>query len=194
MNGAQQAGTLTSANDAMTTLATQRLAGLLTPGEQVLKIVVQGLAYALLKFQRRSFVAATTNRLIFVQRSLLGGFAMTDLAWQDIANAHISEQLLGATITARTTAGYLVGFGGLQKSHAQALYVQCQTQEQVWREKNRIRQLEAHRPAYARAGLAATATPDDVASRIQKAKSMLEQGLITEADFEGIKAKAIATL
>jgi hypothetical protein len=106
---------------------------------------------------------------------------------------------------------------GLRIAPAQALYRECQAQVQAWREKRRVRSLEEMR---AQAGgvqiatgvypqgeppavlsdrqIEATARPvqaaEDPAQRLARAKSMLDQGLISDPDFEAIKAKIIGSL
>jgi hypothetical protein len=104
---------------------------------------------------------------------------------------------------------------GLTIAAAQALYRECQAQGQVWREKRRIRSLEEMRATaggvqiatgvYPGAGSGAAEAPidgagrlqqsaDDPAHRLVRAKDMLTQGLITDAEFEAIKAKVIGAL
>ncbi len=105
---------------------------------------------------------------------------------------------------------------GLRIAPAQALYRECQAQVQAWREKRRVRSLEEMRaqaggvqiatglypPAAAGADhpplLDAPPRPapqaEDPAQRLARAKAMLTQGLITDAEFEAIKAKIIGSL
>ncbi|WP_208325588.1 PH domain-containing protein [Paraburkholderia caballeronis] len=51
---------------------------------------------------RRSVVAATTGRLIGLDRGLIGGFTPVDIRWQDIKSAHIKAGIFGSTL--RVTA------------------------------------------------------------------------------------------
>jgi hypothetical protein len=97
---------------------------------------------------------------------------------------------------------------GLRKEEAEAVYRYCQTQEQAWREKRRIREMEELR---AKSGgihlnsLGATsegrALPtagvhesDDPAARLQRSKQMHQQGLISDAEYESVKAKIVSML
>jgi hypothetical protein len=98
--------------------------------------------------------------------------------------------------------GSRVEFKGLRKEQAQAVYRICQAQDQAWREKRRVRELEELR---ARAGGiqvtsgagaygpgAGSGTPDAV-RRLQEAKQMLDGKLITDAEYEAIKAKIVSS-
>ena len=89
---------------------------------------------------------------------------------------------------------------GLRKDQAQAVYRICQAQDQSWREKRRVRELEELRArsggiqvmAGAPLGGTATAAGDDAVRRLQEAKRLLDARLITDAEYEAIKAKIVA--
>jgi hypothetical protein len=87
--------------------------------------------------------------------------------------------------------------GNLDKAQVRRLYGISQQKEQEWREKRRIRDMEEAR---ARSGgvhfapqAAATPGADDPVQKLAKAKAMLDQGLITEPEYESLKAKIIAS-
>ena len=103
----------------------------------------------------------------------------------------------------RGTAGRTVRIDGLRKEQAQQVYTLCQAQEQAWREKRRVRDLDELRaqsggvqigsvPGSAAAGLASA--DGDATERLRKAKEMLDDGLITDAEFESIKARVVGGL
>ena len=86
------------------------------------------------------------------------------------------------------------------------MYRACQTRAQAWREKRRIRELEELR---AKAGGIQIGDARGIASapvggadegdsspmaRLQRAKEMLQNGLLNDAEFEQIKAKILAEL
>ena len=92
-------------------------------------------------------------------------------------------------------------FVGLLKEQAQAVYRICQAQDQAWREKRRVRELEELR---ARSGgiqvssgpaplATGTGGVPDAVRRLQEAKQMLDARLITDAEYEAIKAKIVAS-
>ena len=87
---------------------------------------------------------------------------------------------------------------GLRKEQAQAVYRICQAQDQAWREKRRVRELEELR---ARSGgiqvssgrLGQRRPPaTDAVRRLQEAKQLLDAKLITDAEYEAIKAKIVS--
>ena len=181
------------------------LDSMLVAGEKIQSTAVQRRLFALL--HRRSVVAATTGRLIGLDRGLIGGFTPVDIRWQDIKSAHIKAGIFGSTlrVTALTMPDLAIGgavrpfeFSGLRKDEAQSIYRICQAQEQAWREKRRLRELEELRAksggfqgTLGGDGSSASATEDPV-ERLKKAKSMLEAGLISDSEFETIKARVVS--
>lgn len=179
------------------------LDSMLVSGEALQTSTVQRRLFALT--HRRALVAATSGRLIGMTRGLIGGFSPVDLRWQDIKTAHIKAGIFGSTltITALTQPDLASGgavrgfqFSGLRKAEAQAVYRICQAQEQAWREKRRQRELEEMRAksggfqgSFGDSTVAANESPTE---RLQKAKAMLDQGLITDSEYETIKAKVIS--
>lgn len=190
--------------------ALEQVTALLVPGETVEAYAVQRRIYALT--HRRTLVVATTGRLIGVRRGLFGSFHPTSIRWQDLKEARVDEGVIAASLTIlffgspdlaiAGTAGSL-SFSGVGKQQAEAVYRVCQAQDQAWREKRRVRELEEMRArsggiqlgAAAGAGLgAAAAGADDTVARLEKAKAMLEKGLISDAEFEALKARIVNTL
>ena len=156
---------------------------------------------------RRLLIAATNNRLIALTRGPIGGFEYTDLRWQDLKEARVSVGVFGATLrlvaerssdlaSAENPVQTLV-YAGLHPGQAQAVYRICQAQDQAWREKRRIREIEELR---ARAGgvqvmggaaPAHAGAPGDVMQRLEQARQMLDAKLISDAEYEAIKAKIL---
>ena len=101
---------------------------------------------------RRLILAATSNRLIALKRGLIGSFEYTDLRWQDLKEAHVSVGIFGATLrlvaesssdlALSQNADRTLVYSGLRPEQAQAVYRICQLQDQAWREKRRIREME----------------------------------------------------
>jgi len=192
--------------------AVDHLRALLTDGETLEAWAAQRRIFALT--HRRVIIAATSGRFLAVCRGLLGGFDLTDLRWQDLKDAAIRVGIFGAdvTLTVEATAD-LAGaalqerklvFTGLQKKEAQDVYRLCQTHEQAWREKRRVRELEEMRaksggvqissgPAAGPPTLAGSQSNDPVA-RLQQAKQMLDAKLISDAEYEALKAKILGGL
>ena len=193
----------------------EALRSLLIEGERIEACAIQRRLFALK--HRRIMVGATTGRLIIVQRGLFGGFQPIDLRWQDLREATLNVGIFGATlrVSAYRSADLAIAEGppttitinGLRKLEAQEVYRACQTREQAWREKRRIRELEELRAKAGgiqiggARGLAAApgaGAPDEgdtsPMARLQRAKDMLQNGLLNDAEFEQIKAKILAEL
>jgi hypothetical protein len=187
------------------------LRSVLIAGEELEAWAIQRRAFAVL--HRRVLVAATSGRLIIVTRPLLGGFALTSVRWQDLEEVTLRVGVLGADLGIRAgKATDLASLGaqgsqrvelrGLRKAQAQAVYRICQGQDQAWREKRRVRELEELRARAGGiqvmsgpplAGAAAAAAGDDAVRRLQEARRLLDARLITDAEYEAIKAKIVST-
>ena len=199
-------------NDSGLRRALDHLQAVLVSGETTNAWAIQQRVYAL--NHRRVLLAATSGRLIFIRRKLIGGFDLTDLRWQDLEDVTLEVGLLAATIRVRagkvtdlasesSTGERLLEFTGLHKTQAQAVYRVCQAQDQAWREKRRIRDLEELR---ARSGgiqlstgtggigasQASAGGPDSV-RRLREAKQLLDDKLVTDAEYEALKAKILSS-
>ena len=186
------------------------LQGLLTSGETLEAWAVQRRLYALT--HRRVLIAATSGRFISLKRRVLGGYDSADIRWQDLKETRISAGIIAADLTliAQSSSDLNIGaevnrvwtFEGLHKDQAQAMYRICQQHDQVWREKRRVRELEELRaksggvqisgqPAY---GADAAGAESEPARRLRQAREMLEAKLISDSEFESIKAKIVSGL
>ena len=192
----------------------ESLRAMLIAGEEIEAMAVQRRVFALT--HRRRAVAATSGRVIVVQRNLFGGYTPVDFRWQDLRESEVKVGAFGATLVLSAyrsndlasnegPAGHLI-VNGLRKKEAQEVYRVCQSRAQAWREKRRIRELEEMR---ARAGgiqvgalgggapmsvPGGTGTDGSPTARLQRAKDMRESGLLTDAEFEQIKAKILSEL
>jgi len=187
----------------------EHLRSILIPSESLEAWAIQRRIFAL--FHRRLLLAATSGRLILLTRKLLGGFDVSDIRWQDLEEVTLRVGMLGADLIVRAgkatdfasqggQGAQRIEFTGLRKDQAQAVYRICQAQDQAWREKRRVRELEELRArsggiqlspgsgGYAGAGAAQA----DSLRRLQEAKQMLDNRLITDAEYEAIKAKIVS--
>lgn len=188
--------------------ALAQLNALLVAGETIGAYAVQRRLFALT--HRRIVVCATSGRFIALSRGLFGGYTPYDVRWQDLDDASIDAGIFGASLTitslasddlaSRGNAGRSVRIVGLRKEQAQQVYTLCQAQEQAWREKRRVRDLDELRAqsggvsiggplSGAAAGLAGAG--GDPTERLRKAKQMLDDGLITDTEYESIKARVV---
>jgi hypothetical protein len=163
--------------------------------------------------------AATSARFVFMRRPLLGGYQPLDVRWQDLRDAKLEVGMFSATLTltysanlSDTAAGEgetrVLKASGLTRSAAEALYRICQGEEQAWREKRRVRSMEEMRAAAGGVQIATGVYPgreagaeqpparagEEPADRLAQARRMLAGGLITDAEFEAIKARIVAAL
>jgi hypothetical protein len=202
---------MSNSSEAGLASALATLRGLLTAGETLEAWAVQHRLYALT--HRRACIAATSGRFISLNRRLLGGYESADIRWQDLKETRISAGILAAdlTLVAQSSADLNIGsevnrvwtFSGLRKDQAQAMYRICQQHDQVWREKRRIRELEELRAKSggvqiggqaAYAGADAAAAESEPARRLRQAREMLDAKLISDSEFESIKAKIVSGL
>ncbi len=205
---------VSSADDPSVRRALDTLQGLLTAGETLEAWAVQHRLFALT--HRRACIAATSGRFISLSRHLLGGYDSADIRWQDLKETRIRAGIIAAdlTLVAQASSDLNISsevnrvwtFQGLCKDQAQAIYRICQQHDQVWREKRRVRELEELRArsggvqigagaGSAAAGAAAADGGESEATRrLRQAREMLDAKLISDAEFESIKAKIISGL
>ncbi len=199
----------------------EELRSILIPAETLEAWAVQRRLFALTR--RRLLIAATSGRLVWITRKLIGGFDVANIRWQDLEDVTLRVGIFSATLLVRAGASTdlasegaagtrLHSFTGLRKSQAQAVYRICQAQDQAWREKRRIRELEELRarsggfqiaggmgtgfgqPAMGSLSPATGVQPaaPDAARRLQEAKKLLDDRLITDSEFETIKARILS--
>jgi hypothetical protein len=193
--------------------ALEALRAMLIAGEELEAMAVQRRVFALA--HRRVAVGATSGRLIIVRRSLFGGYDPEDFRWQDLRDTTLKVGTFASRLSLAVYrsndlaiaegAPSTIVINGLRKTEAQEVYRACQTRAQAWREKRRIRELEELR---AKAGgiqlgaggslpMSGSVGDGDARSptaRLQRAKEMLKEGLLNDAEFEQIKAKILAEL
>jgi hypothetical protein len=199
-------------DDASTHRALDTLRGLLTTDETLEAWAMQHRLFALT--HRRVCIAATSGRFISLNRRLLGGYDSADIRWQDLKETRIRAGIISAdlTLVAQTSSDLNIGseinrvwtFEGLRKDQAQAIYRICQQHDQVWREKRRVRELEELRAKSGgvQIGNGRTSYSSDEnsgaesepARRLRQAREMLDAKLISDSEFESIKAKIVSGL
>jgi hypothetical protein len=193
--------------------ALAQLQSVLIEGETIEAWAVQVRIFALT--HRRILIAATSGRFIALARNLFSGFDMADLRWQDLKDAKLRVGIFGSNLTlAASTISDLAGgysaprflaYDGFIKDQARQVYRLCQAHEQAWREKRRIRELEEMRaqsggiqlaPGAVGSGFTGSPAPDatDPLTRLQQAKQMLGAKLISDAEYEAIKARVIGNI
>lgn len=129
-----------------------------------------------------------------IKRGLLGGFSMQDYRWQDIVDSKISTGVFGADLMLIVVGGGACMVDGLRKEQATALYRHAQAEEQSWREKLRVRQIEEMRARSGGVHIGSTSVPASagtpVASRLAQAKQMLVDGLISDSSTKQLRPRS----
>jgi len=198
-----------SSEDPRLNKALEHLNSVLVSGETLEAWAIQRRLFALM--HRRILVAATSGRFIQIKRGLLGGYDMTDFRWQDLGDAKIKVGIFGADVYMKTfgstdlaiskDSDQVLVLEGFRKDQAEQIYRLAQSQDQSWREKRRIRELEELRaksggviignnPGTQQTGNSS----EDAALKLEQAKQMLEKKLITDSEYESIKARIISEL
>jgi hypothetical protein len=207
----QAKGSIGAGEDARVQKAIAEFQSLLVSEETIDAYAVQRRIFALA--HRRIMVCATSGRFIGMARGLFGGYTPDTVRWQDIKEVNIRVGMLGAdlTISALATPDLAVAgqtrvlsYPGLRKQQAEAVYRICQAQEQSWREKRRVRELEELRAksggiqvgmgAGDMGGVSRPVAADSAAARLAQAKEMFEQKLITDSEYESLKARIVGNL
>lgn len=169
---------------------------ILTENESILYIAHQ--AWTVLG-QKSDAVAATNNRMIIFERHRFRGFDFHDFLWEDVANVTINQNMLSSSLECTLTSGDSFQTSDLVKEQARTLYTICQQKEQEWRERRRVRKMEEER---ARAGGTQITLPEggdvgqahpteDPVEKLAKAKEMFDKELISEAEYETLKANIL---
>ena len=192
-------------NEPGLTKALAELQSILIPGESIEAWATQRRVFAL--SHRRMLVAATSGRLIWLVRRLVSGFDVVNLRWQDLSEVNLRVGMFAAELVIRADpatdlainaqqGSRVINIDGLRKDQAQAVYRICQAQDQAWREKRRIRELEELRARSGGVQINPGAPPAGVSSdsvrRLQEAKQMLDARLITDSEYESLKARILA--
>ncbi len=189
--------------------ALDQLNSVLVKGETLDAWAIQRRLFALT--HRRIIIGATSGRFIKIQRGLLGGFNMADFRWQDLGETKIKVGIFGANIIMKIfgSADMAISEGansdliltGFRKDQAEQVYRLAQSQDQAWREKRRVRELEELRAKSGGVTLGSNlgsqqsgAGQDDTTVKLQQAKQMLDNKLITDSEYESIKARLISGL
>jgi hypothetical protein len=193
---------ISSQPDEVVAAALEKVRALCIDGEDVRYIAVQRKPIFTLT---PDTIALTTRRLIIIRAGLLGKAKIGDWVWRDIGDVHITEGIVGSTVTVRLASGPIASIDYIPKECARALYRIAQEQEDIAREERRAREMEESR---ARAGgvniLNAPPSPtatnpvdpfrSDPVEAMKRLRMMKEEGLITAAEYETKRAEIVARM
>ena len=193
--------------------ANTKLLDYLIDGES---IVVKGLdtrPFAL--FKRRQIFAVTNSRIIRLKRKLLGGFDMLDYQWKDLKDAQISENVFPAITGSTLTFSFQANSEEPIEVYpeieiASKAYRHSQQEEQSWEEKRRIRDMEEKRAKSGGVFIGQGSNPIqsnnsatidqnkqqqrkvDIADELFKLKKLLDEGILSDAEFQEMKSKILS--
>ncbi|RYD78193.1 MAG: DUF4339 domain-containing protein, partial [Verrucomicrobiaceae bacterium] len=169
----------------------EKVKTLLTTGEEIRYIGVQ--KKPLVTIAPDSIVL-TSKRFMIVRPKLMG-LTFQDFQWRQVANVHLSEQMLTATISCKVTDGRHVEIDSIPKEQARRIYTYAQEVEEMMHEERRQRGMEERRAGIGGIILqqpasnpapppAPVAVADDPVEVLGKLKRMLDAGLIEAGEFD----------
>ncbi|MDB5112889.1 MAG: hypothetical protein JWR67_4003 [Mucilaginibacter sp.] len=197
-----------------------RLVDLLTTGEEILYIAVQKKPLVNLF---PDCIAITNKRILFFTAANLGlTLKFVDFVWKDIVDVATKEELIGAVFSVKTTNGAEMGVDYLPKVQARKLYQYAQERKEAEREARRLRDLEEKRaesgslqfenPAAFTAFQAATPAqqpapvqppapvaheeqkPDELTEKLKKLRTLFDNGLISQEEYNHKKLELLSDL
>lgn len=182
----------------------EKVSGLLTADEKVEYVAVQKKPAINLS---PDCIALTNKRIIFCRPKSFGlSMDFQDYAWKDVADCHIKENILGATFMLRTVRNYTNTLDYLPKNQARKLYQFAQQKEEDMIDYRRQRDLEDKR-AIAGGGIIVTTNvpstqkepvseekKEDPIETLQKLKTLLDNNLILQEEFDKKKAEILSRL
>jgi hypothetical protein len=175
-----------------------KLNGILMTGEEVEYIAVQKKPAVNIS---PDCVALTNKRIIFFRTKNLGlSIEFQDYIWKDVADCHLKEEIFGAEFMVKTIKGQINKIDYLPKSQARKLYTVAQEQEEIQKEIRRQRDLEEKRASAGNVTVTSSnpnvtqPQQDDPMASLQKLKMLLDNGLVTQDEFDIKKSEILSRL
>jgi hypothetical protein len=198
-----------------------RLADLLTGGEEIIYIAVQKKPLVNLL---PDCIAITNKRVLFFTPANLGlSIKFIDFVWKDVLDVYTKEEIIGAIFSVKTTNGAEMGVDYLPKVQARKLYQYAQERKEAEREARRLRELEEKRaesgavqfepPVQAAAAqptpppaptfeqevkpepkFETVAQPDVLTEKLKKLRTLFDNGLISQEEYNNKKLELLNDL
>jgi hypothetical protein len=196
-----------------------RLVDLLTTGEEIIYIATQKKPLVNLL---PDCVALTNKRVLFFTPANLGlSIKFVDFVWKDIVDVFTKEEIIGAIFSVKTTNSAEMGVDYLPKVQARKLYQYAQERKEAEREARRLRDLEEKRAesgsinldahanapaqspapepqpepvAVAPAVHAEAPKPDELTEKLKKLKTLFDNGLISQDEYNAKKLELLSDL
>jgi len=196
-----------------------RLVDLLTTGEEILYIASQKKPLVNIL---PDCVAITNKRLLFFTPANLGlSIKFIDFVWKDIVDVFMKEEIIGAIFSAKTTNGAEMGVDYLPKVQARKLYQYAQERKESEREARRLRDLEEKRAESGSVSFDRTQNvaiqpatpmpepevvvtpppvvhheepvkPDVLTEKLKKLKTLFDNGLISQEEYNAKKMELLS--
>lgn len=196
-----------------------RLVDLLTTGEEIIYIATQKKPLVNLL---PDCVALTNKRVLFFTPANLGlSIKFIDFVWKDIVDVFSKEEIIGAVFSVRTTNGAEMGVDYLPKIQGRKLYQYAQERKEAEREARRLRDLEEKRaesgsinlgehtntpvsasePAPQPEPVVTAPTihveipkPDELTEKLKKLRTLFDNGLISQEEYNHKKLELLSDL
>ena len=198
-----------------------RLVDLLTTGEDILYIAVQKKPLVNIL---PDCIALTNKRILFFTPANLGlSIKFVDFVWKDIVDVYTKEEIRGAIFSVKTTGGAEMGVDYLPKVQARKLYQYAQERKEAEREARRLRDLEEKRaesgamqfetpaafapfqpvqqtapiaapPVVHEEPVVAAPKPDELTEKLKKLRTLFDNGLISQEEYNQKKLELLSDL
>jgi hypothetical protein len=167
---------------------------ILAEGEEILYVALPDRTPLSLE---KDSIAVTSSRIVLCNGQPVGRPRLTEFLWHEIDQVRLNGGILAAEIIIESVSGELAVMGGLDKSQARRLHSVCQQKQQEWHDNRRTSPIEVYSAKASDAQKTATGTTtvtaeDDTVEKLEKIKLRLAQQLISEAEYEALKAKILA--
>lgn len=175
------------------------LTSFLREGEILESWTMQRRIFAL--FHRREIIGATNGRLIILKRKLIAGFKLFDIRWQDLVDIIIEDNIFGSKLTIRKKepndleidkkSNFIFSIKGLKKKGSKLIYRFSQKQEEAWREKRRVREIEELKAKSGTLNIESLNKKEAASENLDLLKRLADNKLMTDTEIETIKARLI---
>lgn len=199
-----------------------RLADLLTTGEEIAYIAVQ--KKPLVNLLPDCIALTNKRILFFTPANLGLSIKFIDFVWKDIVDVFTKEEIIGAIFSVKTTNGAEMGVDYLPKVQARKLYQYAQERKEAEREARRLRDLEEKRAesgamqfetpvAFAQPvqpvaqpepvaipqiiheePVAIPPKPDELTEKLKKLRTLFDNGLISQEEYNSKKLELLNDL
>jgi hypothetical protein len=127
----------------------------------------------------------TNRRFILHKAGLLGQADLQDHPWRALADAHLREGMLSATLTLELVDGSAMGIEHLPKTQARRAYAMCQQMQET------AGAAPTHHTNPPTVVSSPSSGEGDPVERLRQLKQMIEDGLITDEEYQAKKSEVL---